>query len=82
MNNKTFTIYTDANYTNDIGTCTFTQSNGNYRLSSNLTLNIPNGVDTLYFVYREYNYTYYGSMSVSNIIDAENAQKTLNIQRK
>ena len=82
LNNKTFTIYTDANYTNDIGTCTFTQSNGYYRLSSNLTLNIPNGVDTLYFVYREYNYTYYGSMSVSNIIDAENAQKTLNIQRK
>lgn len=83
---ETWTIYTtqvdNKNYTNSIGTCTFTR-NGNYNnytysISADLTLNIPDGVATLYFVYRSNNYTYYGSMSVSDIKDAEKAQKTLN----
>jgi len=84
--NQTWTIYTtqvnNKNYTNSIGTCTFTRSgyynNYTYSISADLTLNIPDGVTTLYFVYRSNNYTYYGSMSVSDIKDAENAQKTLN----
>ena len=75
LNNKTFTIYTDANYTNDIGTCTFTQSNGYYRLSSNLTLTIPAGIDTLYFVYRSGNTRYVASISVDNLKKAENGQQ-------
>ncbi len=83
---ETWTIYTtqvnNKNYTNSIGTCTFTRSgyynNYTYSISADLTLNIPDEVTTLYFVYRSNNYTYYGSMSVSDIKDAENAQKTLN----
>lgn len=79
---ETWTIYTtqvnNKNYTNSIGTCRFTYSNNAYRISAPLTLNIPDGVTTLYFVYRSNNYTYYGSMSVSDIKDAVNAQKTLN----
>ena len=81
---ETWTIYTtqvdNKNYTNSIGTCrfTYTYSNNAFRISAPLTLNIPNEVATLYFVYRSNNYTYYGSMSVSDIKDAEKAQKTLN----
>ena len=85
--NQTWNIYTDSNFTNSIGTCSFTRtetSNGfwggtniTYSLNA-LTLYIPKDVTTLYFVYRSNSYTYYGSMSVSNIKDAENAQKTLN----
>lgn len=79
---ETWTIYTtqvdNKNYTNSIGTCSFTYSNNVCRISAPLTLNIPDGVTTLYFVYRANNYTYCGSMSVSDIKDAENAQKTLN----
>ncbi len=84
--NQTWTIYTtqvnNKNYTNSIGTCTFTRNgyynNYTYSISADLTLNIPDEVTTLYFVYRSNSYTYYGSMSVSDIKDAVNAQKTLN----
>ena len=82
VSGETWTIYTtrvdNKNYTNSIGTCRFTYNNNAYRISAPLTLNIPNDVATLYFVYRSNNYTYYGSMSASDIKDAENVQKTLN----
>lgn len=70
---------THVNYTNSIGTCTFTRQGRNtYNLSQDLTLKIPDGVDMLYFVCDTDRYTYIGSMSVSDIKDSANAQKTLN----
>lgn len=85
-NDKKFTIYkekTDDNtFSGKIGECTFSYwysygGNDNYRLTENLTLEVPNNT-TLYFVIIENQNTYYGSMSSSDLIDAENASKTLN----
>ena len=82
LNNKTFTIYADEGYTNNLGTCTFVEkgygNNKYYALSNDLTLNIPQGVNNLYFVYRSGSSIYYGSMNVSDIKDTTNAYKILN----
>ena len=68
--NRTWTIYTDAAYTNSIGTCSFTGTGGNYSLNE-LSLNIPDGVDRLYFVCIYNGYTYSTSMTVTEIKDAQ-----------
>lgn len=79
--NQTWTIYTDSGYTNAIGTCKFTKSGDSYYLLA-LTLNIPGGVEKLYFVYKNGNTTYYGSMSVTELKDAQTTSgKVLNINR-
>lgn len=85
LSDKTFTIYSeksDSNFSGEIVKCEFVEKrnfgNRYYQLSEDLTLRIPNGVSTLYFVNVYNNNTYYGSMSVSDIKDAVNAQKTLN----
>ena len=73
---RTWTIYTDSNFTNSIGTCSFTrsESNGNRTYSLNaLTLNIPNDVTTVYFAYNSGYYTYYTSMSVTELKEAQNS---------
>ena len=77
--NRTWEIYTDSNFTNSIGTCTFTRTNTgsfmrpNYKYSLNaLTLNIPKDVDILYFACTYNNNTYYTSMSVTEIKEAQN----------
>ena len=82
---RTWTIYTDSNFTNSIGTCSFTRSgsNGNRTYSLNaLTLNIPNDVTTVYFAYNSGYYTYYTSMSVTKLKEAQNSSgKVLLIKR-
>lgn len=73
---RTWTIYTDSNFTNSIGTCSFTRSgsNGNRTYSLNaLTLNIPNDVTTVYFACNSGYYTYYTSMSVTELKEAQNS---------
>lgn len=85
---QTWTIYTDSNYTNSIGTCSFIQvveqsgwwSNTTYYLPY-LTLYIPEGVDNLYFVYQNGNITYQGTMPVTELREAQNTTgKVLNIR--
>ena len=81
---KTFTIYADAAYTKRLKTCSFAWSNDNYYpLSSNLTLEIPTNVNTIYFVYKDNNYTYNASISVVDLEDAANGTtKYLKFTRK
>ena len=87
---QTWTIYTDSNYTNSIGTCSFIQvveqsgwwSDTTTYYLPYLALYIPEGVDNLYFVYQNGNITYQGTMSVIELIDAQNNKgKVLNISR-
>ena len=70
-----YDIYTDEDFTNSIGTCSFNRTGGrnNYKYSLNaLTLNIPNDVTTVYFACTYNGYTYYTSMSVTELKDAQN----------
>jgi hypothetical protein len=77
IRSQTFTIYADAAYTNRLGTCSFggSSNNGRYSLSSDLTLEIPTNVTTIYFVYKSYgynNYTYSATISVDDLKAAAN----------
>lgn len=84
IRSETFTIYSDASYSNSIGTCSFARyNNGYYPLSATLTLEIPTGVTTVYFVYRSYSYTYSASISVDDLTAAANGStKNLEFIRK
>lgn len=83
--NQEWTIYTDANYTQEIEKCTITREG---RWGSTYYLNVPslkihNEVTMLYFVCRYNNYTYYGEMSITELTEAQqNSGKVLNISRK
>ena len=75
IRSQTFTIYADAAYTNILGTCSFGGSSnyGRYSLSSDLTLEIPTSVTTIYFVYKSSNnYTYSANISVDDLKAADN----------
>ena len=76
---QTFNIYTNSNYTQSIGTCSFSRKgqSGNryYELANDLTLTIPAGIDTLYFMYRSGNTRYVASISVDNLKKAANGQE-------
>ncbi len=70
IRDQRFTIYTDAKYTNSIGTCSFGGSssyNSRYSLSSDLALEIPASSTTIYFVYKTSKYTYFASISADNL---------------
>ena len=89
IRNKTFTIYADAAYTNRLGKCSFggSSNSGRYSLSSDLTLEIPTSVTTIYFVYKSYggknNYTYSATISVDDLKAAANGTtKYLKFTRK
>ncbi len=87
-----FSIYTDNSYTNEIGKCEFTSKkqgggpgggNTYYELSDDLSLTIPAGVKTLYFVYSNDYYTYYAEISVNDLLNANsNDRAILNFYRK
>ena len=90
--NQTWNIYTDSNFTNSIGTCSFTStetSNGwwgpntiTYSLNA-LTLYIPKDVTIVYFACTSGGYTYYTSMSVTELKDAQNnSGKVLQIDHR
>ena len=82
LNNKEFIIYTEKTGNNtfntNIGKCQFQSYNGTYYLTTDLTLNIPNTATQLYFVYKDNNSTYYGSISVVDIQKTQNQTVTLN----
>lgn len=80
-----FIIYTDSEYNNNIGECSFERlgSSGNryYQLKNDLSLEIPAGVETLYFVYQTeyygYKHIYVATITVENLRNA--ADGTLQI---
>lgn len=80
-----FIIYTDSEYNNNIGECSFESlgSSGNryYQLKNDLSLEIPAGVETLYFVYQTeyygYKHIYVATITVENLRNA--ADGTLQI---
>ena len=80
--NQSFSIYKDNTYNNPIGNCSFdrsgTSGNRYYPLTSDLELDIPAGVETLYFVYVQNNYgytlTYEASISIEDLKKAANGE--------
>lgn len=74
-----FIIYTDSEYNNNIGECSFERlgSGGNryYPLKNDLSLEIPAGVETLYFVYQTEDYDIYvATITVENLRNAANGE--------
>lgn len=80
--NQSFSIYKDNTYNDPIGNCSFNRSgttgNRYYPLTSDLELDIPAGVETLYFVYVQNNYnytlTYEASISIEDLKKAANGE--------
>lgn len=78
VDDKTFTIYTDTSYNNELGSCSFSYKNKHYELSKNLTLAIPEDITVLYFVYKSLWNTYVASISVADLkLAANGTMKTL-----
>lgn len=82
-----YTIYTNNSFTDEYKletTCSFEYNyNGYYQLSDDLELTIPAGVETLYFVYKGQNRTYYAEISVDALLNANSTNPaTLNFYRK
>lgn len=86
-----FIIYTDSEYNNNIGECSFERLgsgvNSYYQLKNDLSLEIPAGVETLYFVYQTedygYKHIYVATITVENLRNAANEKlQTLNFQEQ
>ena len=84
-----FIIYTDSEYNNNIGECSFERLgsgwNSYYQLKNYLSLEIPAGVETLYFVYQTedygYKHIYVATITVENLRNAANGTlQILNFQ--
>ena len=86
-----FIIYTDSEYNNNIGECSFERLssgwNSYYQLKNDLSLEIPAGVETLYFVYQTedygYKHIYVATITVENLRNAANGtRQSLNFQEQ
>ena len=82
-----FIIYTDSEYNNNIGECSFSGWNSYYQLKNDLSLEIPAGVETLYFVYQTedygYKHIYVATITVENLRNAANGtRQSLNFQEQ
>ena len=84
-----FIIYTDSEYNNNIGECSFERLgsgwNSYYQLKNYLSLEIPACVETLYFVYQTedygYKHIYVATITVENLRNAANGTlQILNFQ--